>query len=54
MNRETSEWLVTVFFESESSIVYGLFDSKEKAVAWAESNYDGWDSYVVQQLRRVI
>jgi hypothetical protein len=54
MNEETGKWVVTVFLEYEPSRVYGLFDSEESAIAWAESNRDGWDAMVVQQLREAI
>jgi hypothetical protein len=51
---ETEKWVVTVFFDHEPSRVYGLFDSEELAMAWAESNRDGWDAMVVQQLRGAV
>ena len=54
MNEETGKWVVTVFFDREPSRVYGLFDSEEEAMAWSESNREGWDAMVVQQLREAI
>jgi hypothetical protein len=50
----TNKWVVTVFFDHEPSRVYGLFGSEEEAMAWAESNRDGWDAMVVQQLREAV
>jgi len=52
--QDTGKWVVTVFFDHEPSRVYGLFDSEESAIAWAESNRDGWDAMVVQQLREAV
>ena len=51
LDKDTGKWVVTVFFDLEPSIVYGLFDSEESAMAWVESNRDDWDAMVVQQLR---
>lgn len=51
---DTGNWVVTVFFDDEPSRVYGLFYSEELAIAWAESNREGWDAMIVQQLREAI
>ena len=54
LKQDVEKWVVTVFFDHEPSRVYGLFDSEEEAMAWAESNQDGWDAMVVQQLREAV
>ena len=54
LDKNTEKWVVTVFFDHEPSRVYGLFDSEESAIAWAESSRDGWDAMVVQQLREAV
>jgi hypothetical protein len=54
LGTEAEKWVVTVFFDHEPSRIYGLFDSEELAIAWAESNRDGWDAMVVQQLREAV
>ena len=54
VDKDTGWFVVTVFFEHEPSRVYGLFDSEEEAMAWAESNRDGWDAMVVQELREAV
>ena len=54
VDKDTGKWVVTVFFEYEPSRIYGLFDSEEEAMAWAESDRDGWDAMVVQQLRGAV
>jgi hypothetical protein len=50
VDKDTGKWVVTVFFDHEPSRIYGLFDSEEEAMAWAESDRDSWDAMVVQQL----
>jgi hypothetical protein len=54
MNEETGKWVVTVFLEYEPSRVYGLFNSEEEAIAWAESNREDWDAMAVHQLREAV
>jgi hypothetical protein len=51
LDKDTGKWVVTVFFNHEPSRIYGLFDSEEGAIAWAESNREDWDAVAVQQLR---
>jgi len=50
VDKDTGKWVVTVFFEHEPSRIYGLFDSEEEAMAWAESDQEIWDAMAVQQL----
>jgi hypothetical protein len=54
LGQDTGKWVVTVFLDHEPSRIYGLFNSEEEAIAWAESNRDGWDAMVVQQLREAV
>ena len=51
LEQDTGKWVVTVFFDHEPSRIYGLFDSEEGAIAWAESNREDWDAVAVHQLR---
>jgi len=45
------KWVVTLFFDYEPSEVYGLFDSEEEALMWAESGFRTYGAAVAHMVR---
>jgi len=53
MNND-KKWVVTLFFDYEPSEVFGLFDSEEQALMWAQTHSKTWGACVAHELRQPV
>lgn len=51
MDEETGKWVVMIYFYYDPVEVYGLFDSREEALAYAEKQTD-FTAYNIQMVRK--
>lgn len=53
-DEETGKWVIVHYFPNEPVQVYGLFDSDEEAIAYAEKQMPSWGdgqgAYTVQMV----